>query len=65
MARLVTGSSFTHLEERLADEIAAGKRDDPFLPMAVIVPTRALKPPPPIDPCTRLQPGKRPLLYLF
>ncbi len=43
MAYLVTGSSFTHLEGRLQGEIAAAKREDPFLPVAVIVPTRALK----------------------
>ncbi len=42
MARLFTGPFFPYLEERLADEIASAKRHDPFRPLAVIVPTRAL-----------------------
>jgi ATP-dependent helicase/DNAse subunit B len=43
MALLITGPFSPYLEERIAGEIASAKRDDPFRPLAVIVPTRALK----------------------
>jgi len=43
MARLFTGSFFPHLESRLSAEIAAAQREDPFRPVAVIVPTRAVR----------------------
>jgi ATP-dependent helicase/DNAse subunit B len=42
MARLFTGPFFPYLEESLLAEITAAKQEDPFRPVAVIVPTRAL-----------------------